>query len=140
MWARRVELIAGVLGGALGLLALGTALFAPLGMQCVDSTTPGGESGCFPVSLVQVEGLADLSFAITLFGLLSVGIALFTLWHVLTHSVAALVLLWVCTVLLYFATLLGALSIGLFFLPADVLALIASIAGTVAPRRRPAQV
>jgi hypothetical protein len=136
MWSRRLELVCGVLGGALGLAALGVALFAPLGTKCIDTTTPGSQSGCFPESLVQLQGLASLSFAITLFGGLSLGIILFALWHSRARSLPALVLLWVCTALLWFATLLAALSIGVLFVPADVLALMASIAGTMAARQR----
>jgi hypothetical protein len=100
MRSRRLELVCGVLGGALGLVALGVALFAPLGTECIDTTAPGSQSGCFPVSQVQVQGLGSLAFAITLFGGLSLGIILFALWHSLARSLPALVLLWMCTALL----------------------------------------
>jgi hypothetical protein len=136
MQSRRFELVCGVLAGVLGLSALGFGLFAPLGTECVDTTAPGGQIGCFHVSQVQIQGLASLSFAIVLFGGLALGIALFAAWHSLTRSLPALVLLWACTLLLYFATLLALLSIGLLFVPADALALAASIAGTVAARQR----
>lgn len=136
MRTRRLELICGVLSGALGLAALGVGLFAPLGTECIDTTAPGSQAGCFPVSQVQVQGLASLAFAITLFGGLSLGIALFALWHSLAPSLPALILLWVCTVLLWGATLLALLSIGVLFVPADVLALVACIAGTVAAGQR----
>jgi hypothetical protein len=136
MRTRRLERICGVLGGVLGLIALGVALFAPLGTTCIDTTIPGMGAGCHATSLVQIESLSNLAFAITLFGVLSLGILLFAVWHSVNRSLAALVLLWVCTVLLWGATLLAALSIGVFFLPADALALVASIAGTVAATQR----
>ena len=41
MWLRRLELLGGVLGGVLGLAALGFALFAPLGEQCSGSSNLG---------------------------------------------------------------------------------------------------
>jgi hypothetical protein len=135
MWSRRVELVCGVLAGVLGLSALGIGLFAPLGTECVDTTAPGSQSSCFHASQVQMQGLLSLSFAITLFGGLALGIALFAAWHSLTRSLPALIVLWGCTVLLYFATLLALLSIGVLLVPADVFALAASIAGTVAARQ-----
>jgi hypothetical protein len=141
MWSRRVELVCGVLGGTLGLVALGVALFAPLGMRCVTTTVSPGVSGCSHVSLVEMQGLAGLSFAILIFSGPSLGVLLFSVWHNLTREGSLLVLLWASTILLWFATVLGLLSIGLFFVPADALALAASIAGTVAARRRlPARV
>lgn len=140
MWPRRIELVASVLGGLLGLAALGIGLFAPLSTECVDTTGPSSEAGCFSVSQVQVQGLASLSFAITIFGGLSLGVILYTVWHSLARSLPALVLLWVCTALLYGATLLAILSIGVLFVPADALALLAGIMGIIAATRRRAPV
>jgi hypothetical protein len=136
MRARRIARITGVLSGMLGLAALGTALFAPLNMVCYSGTPSPLHGGCQPISLVQQQGLSSLAFAITLFGGLSLGILLFSLWHSLTQSILALVLLWACTVLLFGATVLALLSIGLLFVPALVLALVSSIVSTVAPRQR----
>ena len=136
MWTRRIELVGGVLGGALGLAALGVGLFAPLSTRRIDTPAPGSQAGCFPVSQVQVQGLASLAFAITLFGGLSLGIALFAVWHSLGRSLPALILLCACTALLCAATLLALLSIGVLFVPADALALVASVAGTVAAGQR----
>ena len=135
MWLRRLELLAGVLGGALGLAALGYALFAPLGEQCSGSSNLGEETTCTSISLVQAQGLASLSFAIMLFGGLSLGVAVFAVCHSLLQRPTLLILLWVCTALLCFATLLGFLTVGVFFVPADALALLASIAGTMASRQ-----
>ncbi len=134
MWLRRLELLAGLLSGALGLAALGYALFAPLSEECIGSSTSDGQtiSTCSPVSLVQAQGLASLSFAITLFGSLSLGVAVFAICHSLLQRPELLVLLWICTILLCFATLLAILSIGVFFVPAAALALVACITGTVA--------
>jgi hypothetical protein len=119
------------------LAALGTALFAPLGMVCYSGTTPSPiQGGCHPISAVQQQGLASLSLAIALFGGLSLGILLFAVWHSQTGNLLALVLLWVCTVLLLGSMVLALLSIGVLFVPAVVLALVSSIAATVAPRQR----
>jgi hypothetical protein len=138
MWSRRIERIGGVLGGGLGLAALGIALFAPLSTKCLD-TPVAGHSGCFPVSQVQLQGLASLWFPIALVGGLSLGIVLVALWHSSSQSRLALLLLWGCTTLFWAAsvkTLLVVLSIGVWFVPADLLALTASIAGTVAAGQR----
>ena len=135
MWLRRLELLAGVLGGALGLAALGYALFAPLGEQCSGSSNLGEQTICAPISLVQTQGLASLSFAIMLFGGLSLGVAVFAVCHSLLQRPTLLVLLWACTVLLCFATLLAILSIGVFFVPTDALALVACITATIASQQ-----
>ena len=134
MWLRRLELLAGVLGGAIGLAALGYALFAPLSEECTSSSTPDGQtiSTCSSISIAQAQGLGSLSFAIALFGSLSLGVAIFAICHSLLQRSALLVLLWICAILLCFATLLAILSIGIFFVPADALALVACITGTVA--------
>lgn len=134
MWLRRLELLAGALGGALGLVALGYALFAPLSEECTGSSTPDGQtiSTCSSISIAQAQGLGSLSFAIALFGSLSLGVAIFTICHSLLQRPMLLVLLWICAILLCFATLLAMFSIGMFFVPADALALVASIIGTVA--------
>ena len=135
MWLRRLELLAGALGGALGLAALGYALLAPLAEQCSGSSTSGNQTTCTAINLVQAQGLASLSFAIMLFGGLSLGVAIFAVCHSLFQRPRLLILLWVCTVLLCFATLLAVLTIGVFFVPADALALLASITGTMASRQ-----
>ena len=135
MWLRRLELLGGVLGGALGLAALGYALLAPLAEQCSGSSTSGNQTTCTAISLAQAQGLASLSFAIMLFGGLSLGVAIFAVCHSLLQRPRLLILLWVCTGLLCFATLLAVLTIGVFFVPADALALLASIAGTMASRQ-----
>jgi hypothetical protein len=138
MWSRRIERIGGVLGGGLGLAALGVALLAPLSTECIDTPAPG-RALCSPVSQVQGLGMASLVFPITVFGGLSLGIALLAWWHSLARSLPALILLWACTTLLWTAsvkTLFAVLSIGILFVPAAVLALVASLSGTVAASQR----
>jgi hypothetical protein len=129
MFARRLEAICGVLAGILGLAGLGVGLFAPLATQCTSTT--GGQSGCTMVSLAQVQGLGSLILPIEIFGLLSLAIALFALWHSYTANGLGLVLLWVTALLFVFNSFLALLSIGLFLAPADILALVAAMAGLV---------
>jgi hypothetical protein len=85
---------------------------------------------------LQVQPLDMLWFAITVFGVPSLGILLFSIWHSLSRSVAALILLSASTLMLMIWTVLGGFSIGLFFIPADLLALTAVIAGIVAAGQR----
>jgi hypothetical protein len=73
--------------------------------------------------------------AITLFGGLSLGLALFAVGHSLRGTAVLLILLWACTILLGAATLLALLSIGVFFVPAAMLALLTSIVGTIAAQQ-----
>jgi hypothetical protein len=136
MWLRRLELLGGVLGGILGLTALSYALFAPLGKECIGSSVPGRPSTCHATSLLQAQGLASLSFTIVLFGGLSLGLALGAVGHSLRRHAMLLTLLWVCTMLLLAASLLALLSIGVFFMPAAILALLTSIVGTLAGQQR----
>jgi hypothetical protein len=114
MVSQRIELICGVLGDVLALAALA------LGISIA----------------VQGQPLSTLWFAITVFGVLALGILVFSVWHSRTQNVLALVLLWASTLLLCVWTVLGGFSIGLFFLPADLLALVASVVGTVAASQR----
>jgi len=136
MWLRRLELLSGVFGGALGLAALGIALYAPTDELCTNTPGPEIRGGCYSVSLVQAQGLASLSLAIALFGGFSLGIAVFSVSHTFFRHRVLLILLWTCTVLLGAVTLLALLSIGIYFMPADALALLASIVGTVAALQR----
>jgi hypothetical protein len=85
---------------------------------------------------VQQTGLAGQALPIAVFGGLSLGIFLFSLWHTRSQRLLALILLWGCMVLLSFATLLTLRSAGVLFLPADALALVAGIAGTFSTRGR----
>jgi hypothetical protein len=132
MRLRRVELICGVLGGALGLAALAIGLFAPLGTSCASAGPTSPVDTCTNVSQVQIQGLASLWLAISLFGGLSLAVLIFSLWHSLAPNLAVLILQWISVGLLCAATLLALLSIGILFLPADALAVTAVILGTIA--------
>lgn len=114
MRAQRVELYCGVLGGVLALAALAFGMSIALQLQPLDT----------------------LWFAMTVFGVPSLGILLFSVWHSRSRSVAALILLIASTLALMVWTVLGGFSIGLFFIPADLLALAAIVAGLVAALQR----
>jgi hypothetical protein len=58
-------------------------------------------------------------------------------WHSLARALPALVLLWICTALLFGVTVLALLSIGVLFVPAVALALTACIAGTAGQAASP---
>jgi hypothetical protein len=124
-----------MLAGGLGIVAIFTGLFAPLSTQC--TTTTSDQSSCTMVSIVQAQGLASVLLPLEVFVVLSLGVALFTAWHSASRNGMALILLWVCTLLLCFNTLLALASIGLLFIPADVLALAAGIVAAVVATERP---
>ncbi len=116
MWSRWIELYCGVLGGVLGLAALALGISMAL----------------------QVQPLGTLWFAIMVFGGPSLGIILFSVWHSQTRNAVAFILLIASTVALMVWTVLGGFSIGLLFIPADLLALAAIVAGIgVASQRAP---
>jgi hypothetical protein len=113
MESRRIELVCGVLAGALGLTALAVELFT-----------------------VQRQGMEILWLTLTLWVGLWLGVVLCAVWHSLVRSRPALVILWVYTALLCLATIPALIDpIGVVFVPADVLALGASVSGTVAAQR-----
>ncbi len=138
-WFRRIEAISGIAAGALGLLALGVALFAPLGTQsgCTTSLAPDGstQTDCSTtsVSIVQVQGLVSLLPAILLFAAPLISIAILALLHSLGRG--SLILLWISVGVLCVAMFLAVLSIGIFFAPSALLALLAAITGSLPDSR-----
>jgi hypothetical protein len=132
---RRIELTCGVLGGALGFAVLGLALFAPLNMICSSGTGPRVRGGCDFMSAIQSQGLANLWLPVALFAVPLLGIILFVIWHSRTQSLPVLVPLWVCTLMVCVVSVLSRTSIGVYFVPADVLALAGVITGSIAGQR-----
>jgi hypothetical protein len=146
MESRPIELVCGVLAGALGLTALGVGLFAPVWRWYCDPIPP--QNSCNPYVTgvqyaLQLEHAGIVLYYTTGIAVPSLGIVLFAIWHSRARSLPVLVLLWVCTVLLG----AGMVNVGLnpfvgpfdvlgFLVPACVLALGASIAGTVAAQQR----
>jgi hypothetical protein len=129
---RRIELVCGVIGGVLGFAVLGLALFAPLNMICSAGTGPEVRGGCVFMSAIQSQGLANLWLPVALFAVPLLGIILFVVWHSRTPILPVLVPLWVCTVMVCVVSVLARTSVGIYFVPADVLALAAAITGSIA--------
>ena len=120
--SRWIEFVCGPLCGILGLLALVVAFFGP-GISYQRGTSSGATfSGVS--SYAQVNG--DVLPYFVLFGLPLVGVALGATLHTQRGSSAGQILLWVSTAILMLLVGLTILSIGLFFLPSLVLALITS--------------
>jgi hypothetical protein len=138
-WSRRLEVISGVAAGALGLLALGVALFAPLGTVsgCTTSLSPDGvtrtDCSTTHVSIAQIQGLVSLLPAIILIAAPPIGIAVFAVRHSVGRG--SLVPLWISVAVLYMAMFLAILSIGIFFAPSALLALLAAVSGSLPDRR-----
>jgi hypothetical protein len=141
MALRRIELVCGVVGGLLGFVVLGLALFAPLNMICSTGTEPSIGGSCVRMNGIQSQGLTDLWLPVLLFAVPLFGIILFAVWHSRDRSMPVLLPLWVCTVMTCVLSVLARTSIGLYFVPADLLALAAAIMGFVATlKRSPAHV
>jgi hypothetical protein len=138
-WFRRIEAISGIAAAALGLVALGVALFAPLGTQsgCTSSLTPdeGTQTDCSTssVNILQIQGLVSLLPAIILFSAPLIGVAVFALLHSLGRG--SLIPLWISVAVLCVAIFLAILSIGIFFAPSALLALLAAITSSLPDRR-----
>lgn len=143
---RRVELILGVLTAVLGLATLAFALGAPLGTStrsCTTSQTIGqppqvdcSQAGTWQVSLIQTQGLLSLLPAILIFSSILLAILGFSLTHRRSGSRASLTFLWIFTALLWVMMVLAGFSIGLFFFPTAVLALVTAILASIAGTRR----
>jgi hypothetical protein len=138
-WSRRLEVISGVAAGALGFLALGVALLAPLGTMsgCMTSLSPDGvtrtDCSTTHVSIAQIQGLVSLLPAIILIAAPPIGIAVFAVRHSVGRG--SLVPLWISVAVLYMAMFLAILSIGIFFAPSALLALLAAVSGSLPDRR-----
>jgi hypothetical protein len=138
-WSRRLEVICGLAAGALGLLALGVALFAPLGTMsgCTTSLAPDGvtrtDCSTTHMGIAQIQGLVSLLPAIILIAAPLIGIAVFAVRHSVGRG--SLVPLWISVAVLYVAMVLAILSIGIFFAPSALLALLAAITGSLPDRR-----
>jgi hypothetical protein len=127
MVARVIEAVSGVLTALFGVSALAVGWLAPLATAC--TTGSDGQMNCTRVSVVQLVGLQRLTLPIEVFGLLLLAIALFSVWHSVTRSMLAILVLWPCTLLLCLNTILAADTYGVLVVPADLLGLVACVAG-----------
>lgn len=111
---RRVELICGLLAGALGpVVVIGFAL---------------------AIGRSRYEDISILFFAMMI--LSAVGAAAGAYHHSHWGGRGWLILLWACAVVLLVWTVLGVFSIGPILFPAALLALVAAVAGSAARRRQ----
>jgi hypothetical protein len=128
---RGLEAICGIVAGGLGLVTLVYVLFflpayAGSGSTC-DSTGHCVDYQLSNQTVAQVNGAATLAPTIVVGVLLFVAIFAGALWDGLRDELPAKVLLWTATVLFTVGIFLAILSIGLFFTPVWLLAIMASI-------------
>jgi hypothetical protein len=69
---------------------------------------------------------------VLLFAVPLLGIILFVIWHSRNRTLPVLLPLWVCTIMVCVLSVLARTSIGIYFVPADLLALAAAIIGSIA--------
>jgi hypothetical protein len=135
---RSFELTAGLAAGLLGLIGLTYALFGQTGTYITTTGTSSGSTTTTTgtTSLVE-QGLHPIAMLfITLMLLCVVGVAVGAYLHSQQGRRGGLWLLWVATALLAVGVLVSGLSIGLFLLPAALLALLAACLGSGVPLRR----
>jgi hypothetical protein len=134
--ARQIEVVGGIAASLLGLAASAYLLTAP--NQGMSSTTRCNAQGICqmitagdpsPLLADPVGTLLSAILPVTFFGML----ALSVVRHSQTGARFWRGWLWVISVLLVAFSILGMLSIGLFFLPSALLALLAAICSSFAP-------
>lgn len=143
---RRLELILGTIAGILGLVATGVLFFAPLlpsGQSCTTTVVIGGattvncaNAGTQHISLIQSQPFSSLVGTFLLFVLVPLGILCFALFHSLRRGAGSLSGLWLFTLLQCGLVVLALPSIGWFYFPTALLAVLASVLGTLATRAR----
>jgi hypothetical protein len=142
---RRIEMVCGIATGALGLATLAFALGAPLVTTESGGCTTGGSpegitTTCTPsvtghTSVIANQGLVSLLPAILIFGSILLAIVGFALAHSRGGAGTSLTFLWIFTALLWAAMVLTGFSIGLFFFPTSLLALVTAILASMPDRR-----
>jgi protein-S-isoprenylcysteine O-methyltransferase Ste14 len=106
---------------------------APLSPDGVTRTDCSA-AGVTHVSIAQAQGLTSLIPVIAIVGAILLGIAVFAFRH--STGRGSLAPLWVSTPLLCAAMALAILSIGIFFAPSALLAMVAAITGSHPDRSR----
>ncbi|HEX5416413.1 MAG TPA: hypothetical protein VFZ25_12160 [Chloroflexota bacterium] len=116
----RIGLLVGILAGVTGGIGWIVALLVAL--------SANGPEGVGPRTLTF--------FAIMLLAI--VGVTTGAYLQSQRAAPGRLVLLWICTILLIVGTVISGFSVGVFFLPAAILALIASVMASFARPTTPA--
>jgi hypothetical protein len=136
--ARRIEVVGGIAASVLGLAASAYLLTAPnQGMSSTGSCNAQGicqEITTGDPSPLLADPIGTLFLAVlpvTFFGLL----ALSVIRHSQTGARSWHAWMWVISLLLVVFSILGMLSIGFFFMPSALLALLAAICSSFAPTR-----
>jgi hypothetical protein len=122
-------MLSGLAAGLLGLLGLGYALLGPTGRYVRSSATPGGPviRTTGTTSLLETQGLPPF---IVIMAIGVIGVAAAAVLDTQQPSRISLALLWGLSLLVVGGAALSLLSIGLFLLPAALLALIAAFLGS----------
>jgi hypothetical protein len=133
----RGELAFGVASGMLGLIVLAILVFGPLGSSetASSSSTTGSNQTTVTVThgrssiWSNEEGDARAKFILLAVAIAYVDIMLGTIIHTQWRMRVGRLMRWVGVGFAFLVTLAGAMSIGLFLLPAATLGLIAALGG-----------
>ncbi|HUG16812.1 MAG TPA: hypothetical protein VMM78_17530 [Thermomicrobiales bacterium] len=137
--ARRIEMLSGLAAGLIGVATLLFTLYGPTGRIESAETRP---DGTIVTSSGATSMLESQSFSVVLILFLTVmtvslfGVAFGSWTHATSGSAAGFTLLWLSTIALAGGAMLSLLSIGLFFMPSVLLAIIACIAGRARSSQR----
>jgi hypothetical protein len=133
---QRIEAWSGLLSLIFGILGMGYAIFGPIYQYASSTISPGGQSsstsGTASLLQVGIQPITLIIFCILLLALFAAAIA--ALSHSRTRGWGWLIILWLSTGVIAIITLLAIFSVGMFFLPALLLALIASIISSIGGR------
>lgn len=116
----RVEWIVGLVAGVAGVVGWILALLVALSIN-----TPEG------------LGPRTIAFFVVMLGCIG-GVTTGAYLHGRRGALGGLALLWVCTILVIVGTIISGFTVGIFFLPAAILALVASVAGSFSQPVAPA--
>lgn len=139
--ARLAETWAGLLAGVLGTAALAYAVFGPTVRYQQASAAAGGGTAVPVETNMVAEGMPAVTAAmlVGLF-LLILAVPLLSALHAQADFRPALPLLWLVVLALVGAGGTALAGVGLLFLPAAGLALLAASAGSLVQRRLPREV
>lgn len=127
---RRVESVAGITAGVVGVIGLVMFAFATGTEESAEMTTGGGTATVVAhESPSLIEEQTGPTLRILIVGVPILGGVAFGAWsHARNASPVGGVLLMVATVLLWLGAIAGAFSVGLYVFPAALLALVSLLA------------
>lgn len=124
--AWNLELIAGLAGAALGLISWTYILFGPMYSYARADTEGRISGGTTNLVMLGLQPITVVFLALMLLSLIGTGLGAYL--HSQRDSVAGQVFLWESAAVLLIGAVAGLASVGVFFFPSVLLALVAAVA------------